>query len=183
MKPTAGHSLLLRCALGILLAGCVQPLAAQDSSPAIKTRASSSVSESATTLEHEFFATIRSGDAGKFLSYIPASGVNVGPQAQHTAKTDIEQQFQAHHGLYCKLFDAACIDAPIQLDNSSRPCSYRDLLNHSEKVRTAATSTTRNGVDQAILVAEVKNDACPNDRLIDFIFNLQADGWKLFSIP
>ncbi len=42
---------------------------------------------------------------------------------------------------------------------------------------------TRNGVQQAVLVAEVKNDQCSNAGLIDFIFNLEADGWKLFSIP
>jgi hypothetical protein len=34
-----------------------------------------------------------------------------------------------------------------------------------------------------VLVARIENKQCPNDKLIDFIFNLEADGWKLFSIP
>jgi hypothetical protein len=42
---------------------------------------------------------------------------------------------------------------------------------------------TRNGVRQAVLVARIENRQCPGDKLIDFIFNLQADGWKLFSVP
>ena len=38
-------------------------------------------------------------------------------------------------------------------------------------------------MQQAILVARIESKKCPNDKLIDFIFNLNADGWKLFSLP
>ena len=64
-----------------------------------------------------------------------------------------------------------------------RACSYRELLTHSEKVRTAATEAMRGGVRQAILVAEVKNDQCSGLGLIDFIFNEGHSGWELFSAP
>ncbi len=140
-------------------------------------------SESVKTLERDFFDAVREGNANKVLSYIPESGINLGPQAQHVTRKEIEQQFQSHRGLYCKLFDTSCIEAPINLENSARACSDRELLTHSEKVRTAASEVTRNSVQQAVLVAQVKNDQCPNDKLIDFIFNLNADGWKLFSAP
>ena len=133
-------------------------------------------------LQREFFDALRAGDAQKVLSYI-AKGVNVGPEMQHVAQDQVEQEFLAHRGLYCKLFDSACIQAPINLGNSGRTCSYRELLTHSENVRTAASAITRNGVRQAVLVARIKNDGCPNQNLIDFVFNLDADGWKLFSIP
>jgi hypothetical protein len=109
--------------------------------------------------------------------------VDLGPQTQHATRAEVQQQFLAHRGLYCRLFDSSCIDARINLDNSARACSYRELLTHSQKVRTAASAMTRNGVQQAVLVARIENDRCPNGRLIDFIFNLEADGWKLFSIP
>jgi hypothetical protein len=135
------------------------------------------------TLEHDFFDAIRDGDTQKFLSYVPEREINVGPQAQPTSRAEVQQQLLAHHGLYCKLFDSSCIDTPIKLDASSRACSYRELLNHSKSVHTAATQTTRNGVQQAILVARIENDQCPGDKLIDFIFNLEAGGWKLFSLP
>jgi len=59
----------------------------------------------------------------------------------------------------------------------------RELLNHSESVRTVASETVRSGVTQAILVAEVKNSRCGGTRLIDFIFNREGDGWRLFSVP
>ncbi len=75
------------------------------------------------------------------------------------------------------------IQAPIKLDSSTRPCSYRELLTASEKVRTAATDAVRGGVRQAILVAEVKNDQCSGLGLIDFIFNEDRGVWKLFSAP
>ena len=139
--------------------------------------------ESVQALERDFFAAIRSGDSNKILSYIPESGVSVGSDGQHASRDQIQQQFQARQGLYCKLFDSSCIKTPIQLDNSSPSCSYRELLTHSEKVRTAASEVTRNGVEQAVLVAQVDNAKCPSQKLIDLIFNLQADGWKLFSIP
>jgi hypothetical protein len=64
-----------------------------------------------------------------------------------------------------------------------RACSDRELLTHSEKVRTAATETVRNGVRQAIMVAEVKNKNCGGANLVDFIFNYEHGGWKLFSAP
>lgn len=140
-------------------------------------------SQSAKTLEQQFFAAIRAGDADKVLSYVPKSGVNVGSESHHLDRTDIEDDFQKHRGLYCRLFDSSCIDAAINLGDSQRACSDRELLTNSEKVRLASSEMTRNNVQQAVLVAEVKNDKCSNSGLIDFIFNLDADGWKLFSIP
>jgi len=137
----------------------------------------------AAALQREFFDIIRRGEATKFLSYVPEQGINVGPQAKHVARPAVEQQFLHHSGLYCKLFDSSCLQTPIQLDASARACSYREALTHSEKVRTAATETVRSGVRQAIVVAEVKDDHCPSLRLIDFIFNYEQDGWKLFSVP
>jgi hypothetical protein len=107
----------------------------------------------------------------------------VGSNPQHVSRDEIERQLRFHHGLYCKLFDSSCIDTPIQLDNVQRACSYRELLTHSENVHTAASEVTRGGVQQAVLVARIENKECPKDKLIDFIFNLNADGWKLFSIP
>jgi hypothetical protein len=151
---------------------------AQSSAGSSKPAASASTA----ALQRDFLAAIRDGDAKKFLSYIPEAGVNLGPQLQHVTRGEVEQQLLSHHGLYCKLFDSSCIDTAIKLDASERACSYRELLTHFV-VRTAATETTRNGVRQAILVAEVKNDQCPSQRLIDFIFNYEAGGWKLFSMP
>ena len=134
-------------------------------------------------LEREFFAVIRSGDALKFLSYVPEDGVHLGRYADHTTRSEIEDQLTHRTGLYCKLFDSACIPADNKADSGGKPCSYRELLTQSEKVRTASTETTRNNVRQAILVAEVHNPKCPGPGLIDFIFNYQQGGWKLFSIP
>src|SRR5262249_16051088 len=134
-------------------------------------------------LEQQFFSALRAGDAAKLLAYIPQDGVNVGSQAQRVSREDVEQQFKTRRGLYCKLFDSSCMDAAINLGNSLRPCSDRELLTQSQKVRTASSEVTRSGVEQAVVVAEVKNDRCSNAGLIDFIFNLDADGWKLFSIP
>ena len=138
---------------------------------------------SAAELEREFFAIVRSGDALKFLSYIPEDGVNLGRDALPTTRAEIESNSANRTGLYCKLFDSSCIQAMIQLDASTPPCSYRELLTQSEKVRTASTETTRNGVRQAILVAEMHNQKCAGPVLIDFIFNYHQGGWKLFSIP
>jgi len=180
MKVVWAHRLLFCCVFGagILLRSC-GPISAQSSPAAGKSESS----VPPTALERDFFTAIREGNAKKVLSYIPERGVDLGPQTQHATRAEVEQQFLAHRGLYCRLFDSACIDAPIHLDNSARACSYRELLTHSQKVRTAASAMTRNGVRQAVLVARIENDRCPNGKLIDFIFNLEADGWKLFSIP
>ncbi len=134
-------------------------------------------------LERDFFATIREGNAKKFLAYVPEEGLHVGPQAEPVSRSAVEEQLSHRRDLYCKLFDSSCIDAPIKLDSSSRACSDRELLTHSEKVRTAASETVRNGVRQAILVAEVRNKECGGAILIDFIFNYVQGEWKLFSVP
>jgi hypothetical protein len=134
-------------------------------------------------LERDFFAAIREGNAKKFLSYVPEEGIHVGPQAKLVSRAEVEEQLSHRRDLYCTLFDSSCIDAPIKLDASSRACSDRELLSHSEKVRTAASETVRNGVHQAILVAEVKNNRCGGANLIDFIFNYVHGEWKLFSVP
>ncbi len=141
-------------------------------------------SDSARKLEKEFFALLRAGDVKQFLSYVSEGGVNVGKHAQHLSKDEVQGQMERHEGLYCTLFDSACIQSEIRLDQSNvRACSYKEMLIKSKKVRLASTETTRNGVRQAFLVAEIKNDHCAGVGLIDFIFNLEADGWKLFSIP
>lgn len=140
-------------------------------------------SESVSALERNFFAALREGDSRQVLTYVPADGVNVGAKGQHVSREQIEAQFRSRKGLYCKLFDSACIDAPISLDGSAPSCSYRELLTKSDQAHTAASQVTRNGVQQAVLVARIQNSRCPNDKLIDFIFNFQADGWKLFSVP
>ncbi len=136
-----------------------------------------------TALEREFFAAIREGDWRKVLAYVPEAGIQSGSEAQHLTRDQVEDQFLHHRELYCKLFDSACIQAPIRLDAGARTCSYRELLTKSQSVRTASTETTRNGVRQAILVAEVKNQDCAGPGLIDFIFNHQHGRWELFSIP
>ena len=92
---------------------------------------------SASTLEQDFFAIVRRGDTAQFLTYVPEDGVNVGPNAQLTTRSEIEDQFAHHSGLYCTLFDSSCIQSTIKLDASTPPCSYRELLTQSEKVRTA----------------------------------------------
>lgn len=162
----------------LLLAGQSNPSAASGSP------AHGSQSTDVKDLERDFFAAIRSGDTGKFMSYVSSGGVNVGPKAEHMSWEEVNEQMNQQGGLYCKLFDSSCIQSEIHLDNSNvRDCSYRELLTQTKKVRTASTETTRNGVRQAVLVAEIKNEHCAGVGLIDFIFNLQADGWKLFSIP
>lgn len=138
---------------------------------------------SASALGNDFFAIIRDGDSKRFLSYVPEDGVDVGRDAQHHTRSEIEDQFTHRSGLYCELFDSSCIQSTVKLDASAQTCSYRELLTHSEKVRTASTETTRNGVRQAILVAEIHNQKCAGPGLIDFIFNYQQGGWKLFFIP
>ncbi len=163
----------------LALASAAGPAAAQSGVDSGKSNSSAATA----ALEKEFFAAIRDGDTKKFLSYVPQGGVNFGSQPEHLTRGDVEQQLLSHHGLYCKLFDSACIDAPIDLENSGRACSYRELLTRSAKVNTAASEITRSGVRQAVLVARIKNDQCTNPGLIDFIFNFEAGGWKLFSIP
>ena len=173
---SCGRRLLLGCVLAIGSLGVLGPRAAAQSK-------SASHAESANALERKFFDALRTGDTDAILSYVPESGVNIGAGAARVTRDEIERQLRFHHGLYCKLFDSSCIDTPIQLNNAQRPCSYRELLTHSDKVHTAASEVTRNGVQQAVLVARIQNTQCPNDKLIDFIFNLNADGWKLFSVP
>lgn len=134
-------------------------------------------------LERRFFAILRNGDALQFLSYVPEDGVNLGRYAEHATRAEIEDQLTHHTGLYCKLFDSACLPSGAKPDPAVQPCSYRELLTQSGNVRTASTEATRNGVRQAILVAEVHNQKCSGPALIDFIFNYQQGGWKLFSIP
>ena len=161
---------------------CAAALAQAPSTPE-STEMDSAKPVSPSTLERDFFAIIRSGDALKFLSYVPEDGVHLGRYADHTTRAEIEDQLTHRTGLYCKLFDSACIQPGGKTDPDKKSCSYRELLTQSEKVRTASTETIRNHVRQAILVAEVHNEKCAGPGLIDFIFNYQHDGWKLFSIP
>src|ERR1019366_632516 len=167
----------------MLLAQTTSTAAQSSSSSGASKTPHASISPQTAALERDFFATIRQGDARKFLSYVPQEGLHIGPQARLVSRAEVEEQLSHRRDLYCKLFDSSCIEAPIKLDASSRACSDRELLTHSEKVRTAASETVRSGVRQAILVAEVKNNRCGGANLVDFIFNYVQGEWKLFSVP
>ena len=170
MKAALRRSVWLPLLLGAVLAGA-------QSKTERPTRTDKSAAPTASALESEFLATLREGDALKFLSYVPEDGVNLGREALHTPREALVEQLTQKSGLYCKLFDSACLPA------APPACSYRELLTQSEKVRTASTETTRNNVRQAIVVAQVQNQKCGGAVLIDLIFNYQKGGWKLFSIP
>ena len=129
------------------------------------------------TLETKVFAVLRAGDTKAFLAYVPETGVSLGRDAPLTTRAEIKRQLHERRGLVCKLFDSACLKA------NEAQCSYRELLTASEQVHTASSEVTRSGVRQAVLVARVENRRCPDQKLIDFIFNLQGDSWQLFSIP
>ncbi len=110
--------------------------------------------------------------------------MNVGHDAHHLTRAEVEQEFRRKSAV----FTASCSTPPAfdrrySSGNSNAPCSDRELLTHSKKVRTAPREVTRNGVQQAFLVAEVKNEKCVELGLVDFIFNLEPTAWKLFSIP
>ena len=175
-------------ALGCLLVGTSIPSVGQTGAgtpPSHPPESSTTKPETAASpaaLEREFFTLIRNGDALQFLAYVPEDGVNLGRDAEHSTRDEIAEQLSHRTGLYCRLFDSACIPQAGKGDSAPQ-CSDRELLTQSEKVRTASTETTRNGVKQAILVAEVHNQKCAGQSLIDFIFNYQKGGWKLFSIP
>jgi hypothetical protein len=171
--------------LALVLLFALLPVSAQTPSTREKEPAAEDSQEpvAPAVLEREFFAALRKGDALKFLAYVPEDGIHLGRYADHTTRSEIEEQLTHRTGIYCKLFDSACIPAGGKADSSAKPCSYRELLTQSDKVRTASTETTRNNVRQAILVAEVHNHKCAGPGLIDFIFNYQQGGWKLFSIP
>jgi hypothetical protein len=184
MKGIAGLPRAIICGaafLVVLETAAAGGQAASASGPSATSHAS--VSSQTAALERDFLAAIREGNAKKFLSYVPEEGLHIGPQAKPISRAEIEGQLSHRRGLYCRLFDSSCIDAPIKLDASARACSDRELLTHSEKVRTAASETVRNSVRQAILVAEVKNEKCGGPSLIDFIFNYVQGEWKLFSVP
>lgn len=182
MRMRAG--ILCWLLLGALLVANAQSSAEKPAPPQSDSASSAKPpGPSHAVLEREFFAVVRSGSAQQFLAYVPDDGVNIGRDAEHNSRAEIESQLTSRKGLYCTLFDSSCIQLTIKLDASTPPCSYRELLTQSEKVRTASTETTRNGVRQAILVAEVHNQKCAGPGLIDFIFNYHKGGWKLFSIP
>ena len=187
MKLLRGIALVaISCWLGIALTA--QDATAPSASAAAGKAESGTTSKtrvvSPAELEKDFFSLLRAGDEKKFLAYVSEGGMNVGREPEHLSRSEVEDQITHHTGLYCKLFDSSCLPSEIRLDQSNvRACSYRELLTQSKDVRTAATEATRNGVKQAILVARVKNDNCAGVGLVDFIFNLQSDGWKLFSVP
>ena len=186
MKWRAGlrRAVIFSAMLSFMLLTQTTSAAAQSASPPGAPMAPhASISPQTAALERDFFAAIRQGNAKKFLSYVPEEGLHVGPQAKPVGRAEVEEQLSHRRGLYCKLFDSSCIDSHIELDASSRACSDRELLTRSEKVRTAASETVRNGVRQAILVAEVKNNRCGGANLVDFIFNYVQGEWKLFSVP
>jgi hypothetical protein len=186
MKWRAGlrRAVIFSAMLSSMLTTQTTSVRAQSASPPGASRTPhASISPQTAALERDFFAAIRQGNAKKFLSYVPEEGLHVGPLAEPVSRAEVEEQLSHRRDLFCKLFDSACIDSHIELDASSRACSDRELLTHSEKVRTAASETVRSGVRQAILVAEVKNNRCGGANLVDFIFNYVHGEWELFSVP
>ena len=79
-----------------------------------------SAAPTASELERQMFAIVREGDALRFLGYVPEDGVNLGRDAVHTNRAEIEDQLTHHTGVYCKLFDSTCLQPPGKADASSQ---------------------------------------------------------------
>jgi len=177
----------MRALVGLMvwsvLLGASTYLRAQNNTGATTAKSPEPAAVSPGELEKQFVAVIRNGDALKFLSYLPEDGAHLGRYADLTTRSEIEEQLTNRTGLYCKLFDSTCLAPSAKTGDTKAACSYRELLTQSEKVRTASSEITRNGVRQAILIAQVQNQKCGGSVLIDFIFNAEKGEWKLFSLP
>ena len=80
-----------------------------------------------------------------FWAYVPEDGVNLGRDAVHTTRAEIEEQLTHHTGLYCKLFDSSCLPPP-----GKARCDAADLLvpRVADAIGEGADGLDRNNAQQ-----------------------------------
>jgi hypothetical protein len=131
-------------------------------------------------LEQSFVLAIKAKDTEAFLRLVSDGGMYLGVDAEKSSKKAIANQIGARKGVYCLLFESACLRAETRRDT----CSYSQLLSDGDEEHTSTTLGNFDNRAQAELTVMVRNDKCNSGpESLSFIFNHEPSGWKLVAIP
>ena len=131
-------------------------------------------------LEQSFVLAIKAKDTEWFLRLVSDGGMYLGADARKSSKKAIANQIGARQGVYCLLFELACLRAETSRDTGS----HSQLLSDGDEVHTSPTLGNFDNRAQAELTEMVRNYKCNSGpEPLSFIFNHEPSGWKLVAIP
>jgi hypothetical protein len=131
-------------------------------------------------LEQSLVLSIKAKDAESFLGLVSDGGMYLGVDAEKSSKKAIADQIGARKGVYCLLFESACLSAETRRET----CSYSQLLSDSDEVHTSTTLGNFDNHAQVEITLMVRNYKCNSGpESLNFIFNHEPSGWRLVAIP
>lgn len=137
----------------------------------------------------QFLALLESGEPEKFPDLCSEDGVVFGLDPPAIPLKKIREEIENRTGIYCLLFDTACLRKQAAGQKSGKPDSGR-LLSVRERLRSATAREARialTAVDElwaGDLQLELEFPAPPPRRRegIEFSFERTGGGWRLIAI-
>lgn len=175
-----------RLTLAVLLTLLLLPAAsaAQTTTRAQRRQLTAELSRAA----QELLAVIEKGEPAEFSKHVSRIGASFGVGTAALKPDAIEKQVASRTGIYCVLFDTACLMAEKEKKAAlgAGPVSYRELLARAKSRRIEASVNEESG-DLTGMVA-VRFTGLPSDwrwskEPLEFYFVRDRGAWMLSSVP
>jgi hypothetical protein len=133
-------------------------------------------------LQEHFLRAIKEKNAHLFLGFVSDDGIYLGVDSEKLPKKDVAREIRMRKGVYCLLFDSACLRAETHDETCSY--SYSEMLSDLDKLKISTSLGHYQNTPQAEITVSVRDYRCPsNPEMLNFIFNRERSGWRLVAIP
>jgi hypothetical protein len=132
-------------------------------------------------LQEHFLRAIKDKNAHLFLGFVSEGGMYLGVDGEKLPKSNIARQIKMKKGVYCLLFDSACLKAETHKES----CSYSQLMSDADELKAGTTLGNYKNTPQAEIIVGIRGHRCETYGLqsLNFIFNKEPSGWRLVAIP
>ena len=132
-------------------------------------------------LQQRFLLTIREKKADLFLRFVSEGGMYLGVDGEKLPKSNLARQIKMKKGVYCLLFDSACLKAETHKES----CSYSQLMSDADELKAGTTLGNYKNTPQAEIIVSVRGHRCETYGVqnLNFIFNKEPSGWRLVAVP
>ena len=126
-------------------------------------------------LQQRFLLAIKEKKADRFLGFVSEGGIYLGVDGEKLPKSNLARQIKMKKGVYCLLFDSAC----LRTETHDETCSYSEMLSDGDRLKISTSLRNYEHTPQAEITVSVRGYPCAsNPEMLNFIFNREASGWR-----
>jgi hypothetical protein len=126
-------------------------------------------------------AVLENGAPEEFPDFVSSRGLSFGYDTPAIALSSIKEDIARKTGLYCALFDTAClrVEGAKYEERVEKLVSSRDKINLLPQTVHISRGSATSG---SAVLCVLRDDGCDSSRAVIFTFSLKDGEWKLVSL-